>query len=198
LFALFNILTGMLVEKAVEAAAPDRDDKVLQENRKKREDALELLRLCKVLDTDGDGNISRQEFETMLKNTVFASYMASLGLEVRDVSQFFSTVAGQTSEDAQVSIEQFAEACVSMRGTATSVDMHRQLLESSMLRKSIHAFEQQSSKAMERIEELNSRTMSMLNMALVHKSKIVNTQSTSRTETHTYSTLDINSKGFSL
>jgi hypothetical protein len=161
LFALFNILTGILVEKAVAAAAPDRNDLVLQNHRKAREDADELWHMCEVLDKTNRGTITRYEFETMLQNRVFVSYMASLGLEVHDMQIFFSTIAG-TLEEGVVTIEQFVDACVNMRGNATSVDMHRQLLESSMLRAQLQRFEQKNTKAVERMEEQTRAMMELI------------------------------------
>lgn len=132
IFCVFNILTGILVEKAVSAAAPTRNDLVLQNRRKSREDEAELWRICMVLDRSHKGTITREDFNVMLENQVFVSYMSSLGLDIHDVERFFSTVAG-CEKGGEVSIDRFVKGAISMRGTATSVDMQRQLFETSLL-----------------------------------------------------------------
>lgn len=161
MFALFNILTGMLVEKAVSAAQPDRNDLVVMKQKKNREDADELLRMCKILDQDGGGTISRQEFDDMLENTIFTAYMSSLGLEVKDPQIFYSTIAGSPTLD-EIPIEEFVDACVHMRGHASSVDMKRQLLETTKLLMHLEDAARNNSQSLERMESLNSRIGTVL------------------------------------
>jgi len=161
IFALFNILTGMLVEKAVSVAVPDRNDLVLQKRQKDREDADELLRMCKILDQDSDGTISRDEFDRMLQNSIFASYMSALGLEVTDTELFYSTAAGSSEAD-DLAVEDFVEACVHMKGNATRTDMKRQLLETSTLMAQLQKADQNTSTALEHMEVLNLRVGKLL------------------------------------
>merc|ERR1719313_1538748 len=79
-FALFNILTGIFVEKAVVAASPDRDDLILQQKKKAKEDAAEFRRMCHMLDESGDGLITSDEFEKRMQDEVMVAYLGTLGL----------------------------------------------------------------------------------------------------------------------
>merc|ERR1719162_1571493 len=54
-FALFNILTGIFVEKAVSCSQPDRDDMVLEQRQKTRQDVVEFRHVCSLLDSDKSG-----------------------------------------------------------------------------------------------------------------------------------------------
>jgi len=161
MFAMFNILTGMLVEKAVQAAAPDRSDLVLETRAKNREDSEELLRMCKMLDQDGNGTISREEFDNMLENSIFSAYMSSLGLEVSDTDLFFSTIAGSSVDD-EITLDDFAHACVHMRGNATGVDMKGQLLETSAVLEHLQSCDQKNRQTLRNLEALNCRMSTML------------------------------------
>merc|ERR1719453_2455220 len=80
-FALFNILTGIFVEKAVCTSLPDRDDLVLQQRQKARQDAQEFRHMCSVLDKGKKGTIRWKDFERHMENDVMVAYMASIGLE---------------------------------------------------------------------------------------------------------------------
>merc|ERR1712232_1100737 len=84
-FALFNILTGVLIEKAFEAGQPDRDELILEQCRKTKKDADEFRAFFISLDTDKSGTISFSEFVECMQDERLVSYMASVGLEVHDV-----------------------------------------------------------------------------------------------------------------
>lgn len=156
-FALFNILTGIFVEKAVVASAPDRDDLVLQQRRKARQDSAEFRHMCAVLDEGNTGTITWEDFEKQMRNEVMVSYMASVGLEVREVELFFHIVAGATS--GAVSIDRFVEGCMQMKGSATGIDMQRQLFEMHLLHEDVKHFEHQTTKmikaCMKRLDDLS-------------------------------------------
>merc|ERR1719336_2919547 len=57
-FAVFNILTGVFVEKAVAAAMPDRDEQILEERRKLHKESEQFRALCSRLDRDSSGHIN--------------------------------------------------------------------------------------------------------------------------------------------
>lgn len=131
-FALFNILTGVFVEKAVVAAQPDREEVILEQRRKTMEDAEEFKHLCHVLDKDGTGTISRAEFLDAMESELMSSYMAAVGIEVRDVALFFDLIGLSdkkgTSHD-EVSIDKFVDGCMAMKGFATNLEMQKLVTE---------------------------------------------------------------------
>merc|ERR1712232_1109074 len=119
-FALFNILTGIFVEKSVCAAVPDRDELILEQSRKAKMEAEEFRQLCKQFDNDNTGTISLMEFMGCMESERMVAYMASVGLEVHDVELFFRIVA---SGEESVDINRFVEGCMSMKGNASGLDM---------------------------------------------------------------------------
>lgn len=100
MFALFNILTGVFVEKAMAAGLPNRDELILEERKKLLSQVEEFRALCKRLDTDKSGTISQLEFNEHMKDEMMISYMSSVGLELYDAELFFETVAGLRMEVA--------------------------------------------------------------------------------------------------
>merc|ERR1719305_903431 len=115
LMVLLNVLTGTLVEKALQAAEPERHDLILQNRRRKHQEALEFKHMCQMMDKDQNGEISWEEFQHMMANEVFVTYMVSIGLDVNDVDLFFRTIAGGEGGDA-VSLDEFVHGCMHMSG----------------------------------------------------------------------------------
>jgi hypothetical protein len=159
IFAIVNILTGIFVEKAVVAASPDRDDMIIQQRRKARQDASEFRHMCQMLDAGHDGMITWEAFEGHMHDEVMVAYMASVGLEVHEVELFFKIVCG-AADEGKVSIDRFVDGCMQMKGAATGIDVQKQLFEFSLLHedvKSIHedvkSFEVDVLKSIQQIEQ---------------------------------------------
>merc|ERR1712232_172469 len=142
IFALFNILTGIFVEKAVLASQPDRDELILEQSRKARKETEDFRSLCNQLDTDGSGTITLEEFVASMQDERMVSYMASVGLEVHDVEFFFRLIAGPTKhEELEIDLEDFVAGCMSMKGPASGLDMQRELFETTRLHKQLKVLE---------------------------------------------------------
>jgi len=160
LFALFNILTGALVEKAAEAAAPDRKDLLLNQRKKANLDAKEFKNLCELMDKDGDGRIDWGEFTRMMENEVFVTYMASVGLEVHDVELFFEAISDHDDKsesigadhDGSISIDQFVQGCMHMRGVASAIDMQKMLLHTDKMHAKIKEYQKDTRSRFKNIE----------------------------------------------
>ncbi|CAE7816328.1 Scn5a [Symbiodinium sp. CCMP2456] len=148
-FALFNIMTGVFVERALTAAIPDRDEMIWEEQKKLAKQVEDFKALCNQLDTDNSGTITKTEFKKHMRSDVMVSYMSSVGLEMHDVEHFFRTVAG---EDQEVSIDRFVEGCMAMRGNATALDVQRQLFECKRLSDAIKSLKREHSENMSKVQ----------------------------------------------
>jgi len=153
-----NILTGMIVEKAVGAAAPDRDELILQQRAQSRKEASEFTHLCKMLDAEEAGNITWDGFKTHMENEAMVAYMASLGLAVHEVELFFQIVAGAAGSGG-VPIDQFVDGCMQMKGGATGIDMQRSLFETAQLQITLQRFQQECLESITRFERQSLRKL---------------------------------------
>lgn len=120
LFAVFNILTGVFVEKAVVAAQPTREEFIQEQHRKTEETMKEFRHMCHLLDQNQTGTISREEVSKAMEHELMTSYMAAIGLEVRDKTEFFDMVG---IDEEEVDINRFVDSCMALRGMATTMDM---------------------------------------------------------------------------
>jgi len=150
-FALFNMLTGIFVEKTVTVATPDRAELALQERRRHRRDAAEFKRMCKVLDQEHSGHVTWERFQQHMHDDTMVAYMGSIGLDIHDIRTFFDIVS-QDDEGDYVSIDNLVQGCMVMKGHATAIDMHQQLFEMNRLRKNLKAFESYCSNEFGQIE----------------------------------------------
>lgn len=142
--ALFNILTGLLVDQAMSTRRPDRADRILAQRRMYQEGRGQFLEVFHAMDEDGSGRISREEFMHCMNNPAVVAYMASIDVAVHDVALFFDTVAGNMVEEedrVEVPIEKFVEGCMHMKGSATAIDMQRQLYETHLIHEDLRRFQ---------------------------------------------------------
>ncbi|CAE6912630.1 Scn11a [Symbiodinium sp. CCMP2592] len=140
IFALFNILTGVFVERAVAAALPDREELIAQERKKILKQVEDLRALFKALDSDRSGKISKAEFLADMEDDRIVSYMHTLGLDMHDAEHFFDLLASDRNQQ-EVDIDTFIEHCMSMKGTATAMDLHKQLVQVNKVLDKLTAWE---------------------------------------------------------
>jgi len=140
IFALFNILTGVFVERAVAAALPDREELIAQERKKILKQVEDLRALFKALDSDRSGKISKAEFLADMEDDRIVSYMHTLGLDMHDAEHFFDLLASDRNQQ-EVDIDTFIEHCMSMKGTATAMDLHKQMVQVNKVLDKLTAWE---------------------------------------------------------
>ena len=138
-FAIYNILTGIFVERAVAANMPDREQQILQERKKLLEQADELRYLFACLDLDASGLISLEEFVKCMKNPRIVAYMSSVGVSVHDVEYLFRIVA---NENEEVEIDRFVDGCMAIKGSATALDMQKQMYHIRQLSSTLKSWEE--------------------------------------------------------
>jgi len=123
-FAFVNIVIGLIVDKAVASASPQRAERILEEQRKSEESAAEFRHLCSLLDLDKSGAITRSEFVDSIKNDLMKDYLSSIGLPAKDVLFFFDSIAAGFVTDG-VPIDAFVDACMNLKGEATKIDCQK-------------------------------------------------------------------------
>mmetsp|Transcript_44414 Transcript_44414/g.81772 ORF Transcript_44414/g.81772 Transcript_44414/m.81772 type:complete len:447 (-) Transcript_44414:8-1348(-) len=142
-FMLFNILTGLMVEKAFVVNKPDRAESILKQRRAFAEQKTQFTEVCRAMDANGDGKISWIEFQEHMGDPLLQAYMAFLGIDIDDIELFFLACLGSSdsAKHAEVSIEQFVKGCMHMKGSAAAIDMQRLLLDSHTMREELKHLE---------------------------------------------------------
>jgi len=137
--AIFNVLTGIIVEKAVQAARPTEDEEMLHRRQTELADADELRTFCRKLDTDENGTISLIEFMSHMQHREFSDFFALRGLNIDSASKFFSMLKKVNGKE-ELDYNAFISACMKLRGEASKLDLQILTFQTSLMQSSDHRF----------------------------------------------------------
>jgi len=140
--ALLNILTAIFVQRAMKLAQPDRETMAIQIRNEEMAAFEEMRRIMHEADVNVNGTISAKEFCEQVQYGKLGAQLAVVGLDVKDAHNFFNLILAMgTMEpghqnysrnikgDPEVPIDSFVEQCMRMRGTASSIDLHKMQLD---------------------------------------------------------------------
>jgi len=133
-FAVFNILSGIFIEKALAAAAPDREQQALEQRRIEEQEAIELTKLLRSMDFASTGRINLKDFMTHSMKPDAKAYLRVLGIEVHDAVMFFKVLTRVLGAD-DLPIEEFVNRLFKMKGTATALDLQGLSFEVTVIHK---------------------------------------------------------------
>lgn len=153
--AVMNILTGLFVESAMKLAQPDQDIKALEVCRAEVSQQQQLMRLCTELDADGSGTLTKEEFSRHMKDGKLKYFLATLGLDIRDAERFFEILDDTNSE---IDIGLFVDACMKLKGNATSIDLQDLTLKTVQLQRCQRKFERAMCNRLDNITQAMSQS----------------------------------------
>ena len=129
-----NVMTGVFSSSAIRAAEQNHD--VLMQNRSALRDAA--ARIFQKMDMSGFGTITITEFETVYNDEDMKAFLESLEISATDAWTLFNSL--NLDGNHVLTLEEFTEGCLLLRGNARSVD--------------VFALKQQSNKIREQVVEL--------------------------------------------
>merc|ERR1712136_167762 len=135
MLALLNIVTGIFVNDSIEVAQSDRDIRTFTELSRKRHCMEELQSIFHEIDHDGSGTITYDEFKSAISKDEVHALFETLGLGISDDLKIFKAL--DIDGNSHLEIEEFVMGCLSLRGTATAVDMenlraqHKRMMQRS-------------------------------------------------------------------
>ncbi|CAE7596523.1 SCN2A [Symbiodinium pilosum] len=135
--SVWNIITSTFVEKALKLAQPDIDLLVMEQQLQDYEDTQMLAQLfAHMLHTDEDGlqRVGLEEFRHLVENSEFRSYLQTRGIDIKNAETFFKMLVELHGEPTIDAIT-FANACVRMKGAATSIDLQTVMYTTHLMNK---------------------------------------------------------------
>jgi len=120
------------VDKALQHAKPDLEDRLLG---KQRDDLClidELQDLFRSIDLDKSSTLTLSELRTSLKDLRILSFFDLQGLSVKDVEMFFKLLT-QVADTSEIDMESFVSGCLRMKGYATNLDIFTMLYQTRAL-----------------------------------------------------------------
>ncbi|EER20647.1 hypothetical protein Pmar_PMAR004311 [Perkinsus marinus ATCC 50983] len=119
-FVLMNLITAVIVEHAFSIAKEDDEHHAIEMERNRAREAAELGYLFTELDTDGSGELSREEFEEALRGRRVVHKLALLDVDAHELQEVWHMLA---KGDGSLSVEEFTMGMRKMRGEAQSKDV---------------------------------------------------------------------------
>jgi hypothetical protein len=120
--AVLNVLTGIFVDAALDAAQRDRDSVSATLEAAQREQARAgALFFTENEDGTVNTSITKEEFEEHLKSNVLKSYFHQLDIDTSEAQWLFKQL--DHSGDGEVSIDELKEGLMKLKGMARSIDM---------------------------------------------------------------------------
>jgi len=154
--AVMNILTGLFVENAMKLAKPDRDIRALEVCREEVSQQKQLMRLCEELDQDGSGTLTKDEFAKHMNDGKLKYFLATLGLDIKDAERFFEILDDENNE---IDIGLFVDACMKLKGAASSIDLQDLTLKTVNLQRCHRNFEAAIMNRLDNITQAMFHTM---------------------------------------
>jgi len=129
-FAIVRVISALFLKETLEVAGNDEEHALKERTRKKLRDSLSLRRIFLRADKDGSGNLSLQEFKRIVTNERMAYRLSCMGLGVEDINTLFVLLEGG---DGEVSMDEFLQGAMRIRGPAKSQDMVRMMYDFSRM-----------------------------------------------------------------
>jgi len=120
-FGLLNIIVGVVVENALATAARDQN-KIRKAKERNRQLVFNQLRaIFEDADVDNSGTLTFEEVDVAIKKPEIYNKLRMIDFPVDDPQQVFDLL--DYDESGELTIDEFIEGCLRMKGTAKSKDL---------------------------------------------------------------------------
>jgi hypothetical protein len=117
--AVLNLILGVVVDVASQARDKLKGEMEAATTMKNLEQHSHLLGLCSELDSDGDGHISREEFQAgYSKNEHFRDALTAIDINEEDLEVLWRM--SETHHEGSVDYAEFVHTCYKLKGSDTS------------------------------------------------------------------------------
>jgi len=120
-FALLNVVTGFFCESAIEMAAADREQMVVEMLREKEKLIKEFQHVFDEIDVNQSGEIELEELEEFLGHDSMQAYLSHLHISTSGAWNIFKLL--DKDKTGSVTIEEFVEGLLSLKGLSKTIDI---------------------------------------------------------------------------
>jgi len=135
IFGVMNVVTGIFVDRALYISQVDRSVVVREEMQKTQSCMEELKHEFRRMDSHGNGTLTREEARCSLDKPEVKGLLAALHVNVSEPGQLEQLCDLLDPEETNaIAIDDFIQACLRLRGVASSLDLCAVMLEVSSVR----------------------------------------------------------------
>lgn len=159
-YGLLNIIVGVIVENTLATAKTDMD-KVKKKQERQRIQVLSHLReIFEVADADGSNTLTLEEVKNAVNKPEIYNKLKMIDFPVEDPDQVFILLDYERT--GEVSIKDFINGCLRMKGVAKSKDLLEAQISLDKLRKGFDGFEDEMRESDHRIGRLEKRIKAII------------------------------------
>merc|ERR1740129_643443 len=137
-----NIVTGIFVDSAIQAAQNDKDEMIQDQLYHQKSELTILRQIFNQCDADGSGFLTLQEFDSHICDDYVQAQFAAIGISVDEAWGCFRLL--DTDDSGIISVQEFVTGCMRLKGSASSVDVATLLYENKRMARVIARFAQQT------------------------------------------------------
>jgi hypothetical protein len=119
-FAVVQVIRGVFISETFKVAASDDELMIMQKNRQIEDHIRKMDEFIREADINSDGFVSLEEFLSILQDRRVRTWIAAMGLEIRDAEHVFDLM---DDGDKKLSAQEIVQGVAKLKGTATAVDM---------------------------------------------------------------------------
>jgi Ca2+-binding EF-hand superfamily protein len=120
-FAVMGVITGVILQETFKVAATDDYIMVRQKKRTADVTKKKMTQLFNALDTQGDGELELEEFESIAQDPEVKTWLASMDIETDDLECLFRLIDFDNS--GSIGVEEMIQRIPRIKGAARSIDV---------------------------------------------------------------------------
>jgi len=120
-FSVVTVITSVFIQETFKVATTDDRIMVMSTERARRTHINKINALFGYADQDGNGFIDIHEFTNVLADSKLRTWLAAMGLTVRDNLQLFELL--DADGDGHINVAELVDGVSRLKGTATSYDL---------------------------------------------------------------------------
>jgi len=129
-YALMSVLGAVFVQQAMSVQQQDQELMILRRAKETDRYTKKLKSLFEAMDTDGDGQLTRKEFDVVTQDQELKHWMESLDINPDDLQGLFDLL---DTGDGFVSADEFLTGATRVRGDARNIDVAQLMVTVSRL-----------------------------------------------------------------
>lgn len=119
-FAVLNVVNAVFVQQTMKVAQNDEETVYLQREKAHSSYTKKLNSLFEELDESGDGILSKEEFDAVLRSPKLKFWISQLDIESHDLISFFNLL---DDGSGMISVQEFLDGALRLKGSAKTLDM---------------------------------------------------------------------------